>query len=190
MIEHFKDELRTDRITLKRHVFSVDLAKTIFSVVDSNRDHLSPWFIWMNNTSKVEDTVKFLLDSEREFKAGNKIEYGIYFEDEFVGGIGIFNIDKFKKSAELGYWLSSDFTRKGIMSEAVALVERELFLVWGLNRIQIKCDVQNVASGGVAKKCGFVFEGTLREDDFSKFYDSFRSTHVFSKLKSDFDKNN
>jgi RimJ/RimL family protein N-acetyltransferase len=76
------------------------------------------------------------------------------------------------------------------MSEAVGIIERELFLVRGLNRIQIKCDERNVASIGVAKKCGFLLEGTLREDDFSEFHNSFRNTHIFSKLKSDFDNKN
>lgn len=189
MITNFKDELGGERIVLKRNWFSVKLARVIFSVIDSNRDHLAPWFVWLEATTCVEDTLKFLLDCDKNYKSGERLEYGIYIDDKYVGSIGIFDICKVKRSAEIGYWLSSKFTRKGYMSEAIGIVERELFSSWGLNRIQIKCDVNNIASRRVAEKCGFILEGTLREDDFSNFHNAFRNTHILSKLKSDFDKN-
>jgi RimJ/RimL family protein N-acetyltransferase len=73
------------------------------------------------------------------------------------------------------------------MTEAVKIVEKEFFTN-GLNRIQIKCDERNIASSGVAKKCGYVFEGKFREDSYSEYFKDFRNTLVFSKLKSDFKK--
>lgn len=57
-----------------------------------------------------------------------------------------------------------------------------------LNRIQIKCDEKNEASFGVAKKCDYIYEGKYREESFSEYYNNFRNTLVFSKLKSDYKK--
>ena len=55
-----------------------------------------------------------------------------------------------------------------------------------LNRIQIKCDERNIPSAGVAKKCGYFFEGKLREDSINEHFGDFRNTLIFSKLKSEF----
>ena len=97
-------------------------------------------------------------------------------------------IDEKKKSAEIGYWLSSFHIRNGYMTEAVRILEKEAFERLKLNRIQIKCDEENKASFGVAKKCGYKYEGKLREDVFNEYFNDFRNTLVFSKLKSEYKK--
>ena len=151
---------------------------------------MRPWFPWEKKTLRVEDSLKYLFDKEKQVKAGEKLEYGIYIGKEYIGNIGIFNIDKEKKSAEIGYWLSLRFIRNGYTTEAVKILEKEFFTNSDLNRIQIKCDERNIASAGVAKKCGYVFEGKFREDSYSEHFKDFRSTLVFSKLKSEFKKEN
>jgi ribosomal-protein-serine acetyltransferase len=185
-MKKFKDTLKGKRIILKRTIPTIDLAKTIFSVVDANRSHLAPWFPWEEFTLKEEDSMKYLLDKEEETEKGKKVEYGIYVNNEYVGNIGVFDISEKNKSVEIGYWLSSNFTRKGYMTEAVKIVEKEFFKHFKVNRIQIKCDDDNEASIGVAKKCNYVFEGKLRKDDYSKRFRKFRNTVIFSKLKSEF----
>jgi len=182
-----KNKLIGKRIILKITKPDIVMAETIFRVISENRKHLRPWFTWEKATKKVEDSLKYLFDKEEKVKDGKKVEYGIYVDNEYVGNIGIFDIDRKKKSAEIGYWLSSKFTRKGYTTEAVKILEKEFFAN-GLNRIQIKCDERNIASSGVAKKCGYVFEGKFREDSYSEYFKDFRNTLVFSKLKSGFKK--
>ena len=84
--------------------------------------------------------------------------------------------------------MSSSHTRKGYMTEALRILEKEVFENLKLNRIQIKCDERNEASFGVAKKCGYQYEGKFREDSFSEHFNDFRNTLVFSKLKSEYKK--
>jgi RimJ/RimL family protein N-acetyltransferase len=55
-----------------------------------------------------------------------------------------------------------------------------------LNRIQIKCDKRNKASSWVAKKCNYKYEWTFRKNCFSEYFNDFRNTLVFSKLKSEY----
>ncbi len=182
-----KNKLIGERIVLKITRPDITIANTIFKAINENRKHLKPWFPWEKATKKVEDSLKYLFDKEEEVKEGKRVDYGIYLGDQYIGNIGIFDIDKNKKSAEIGYWLSLKFIRNGYTTEAVKIIEKEFFAN-GLNRIQIKCDERNIASSGVAKKCGYIFEGKLREDSYSEYFKDFRNTLVFSKLNSDFKK--
>lgn len=184
----FKNKIIGKRIVLKINKSSILMAKKMFEVVAGNRQHLKPWFSWEKSTKKVEDSLKFLFETDKKNKKGEAADYGIYLKNEYIGNIGIFNLDKEKKSGEIGYWLSAKFARNGYMSEAVGLLEKEFFTNNNLNRIQIRCDEKNIASLGVAKKCGYFFEGKFREDSYSEYFKNFRNTLVFSKLKSEFKK--
>jgi ribosomal-protein-serine acetyltransferase len=182
----FKNQLKGSRLILKRTKPTLKFAKSMFKVIDNNRKHLNPWFQWTPLTIKVEDSLKYLFDKEEETKNEKKIEYGLYVNNEYIGNISLFSIDKKNKSAEMGYWLSSTHTRNGYMSEAIKLLEEEAFETLKLNRIKIKCDEVNEASYGIAKKCGYKYEGKLREHSFNNYFNNFRNMLVFSKLKSDY----
>lgn len=186
MVLKFKDELIGERIILQINRFDIKLAEQIFQVVDKNRNYLSRWLPWPSSTNRIEDTLKFLQETENGIKEGKKVNYGIFLRNEYIGNLGVFDIDVENKSAEIGYWLSQDFVRKGYMTEAVQVIEKELFQNLGFNRIQIKCDALNEASSGVALKCGYKLEGLLREDSYIEDENRFRSTQIYSKLKSEY----
>lgn len=65
---------------------------------------------------------------------------------------------------ELGYWLRSGYTGKGLMREAITalcdMAEQEL----GAVRLEIRCDSRNLKSARVAEACDFGLEGTLRNE--------------------------
>jgi len=185
MLKKFKDQLKSKRLILKRNVPTVENAKNIFNTIKANRRHLRPWFPWEKETKVVEDSLKYLFSHEECAKKGEKAGYGIYLDGQFIGHLGIFDVSDKNKSGEIGYWLNKNYTRRGYMTEAVKLLEKEVFRV-GLNRIQIKCDKRNKASAGVALKCGYIFEGERRQDAYSEYFKDFRNTLIFSKLKSDF----
>ncbi len=105
---------------------------------------------------------------------------------EYIGNIGVFDIDKENKSAEIGYWLSKKFTGKGYISEAVKILEKEFFINLGFNRLQIKCDEENKASSKVALNCGYSLEGRIREEIYIKENNNFRNTLIYFKLKSEY----
>lgn len=103
-----------------------------------------------------------------------------------LGILVFFNISEKNKSGEIGYWISSEFTRKGYMTEAVGIIEKEVFDNFGINRISIKCDERNKASSGVAKKCGYKFEGKLREYSYNGYFKGFRNMLFYSKLVQEY----
>ena len=88
------------------------------------------------------------------------------------------------KRAEIGYWLDTDYTGKGLMSEAVSLIEKELFAN-DFNRLVIHTDVLNVKSANIPQRLGYVHEGILRQEVYSEPNNRYRDINVFSKLKAE-----
>lgn len=188
MVIKFKNQLKGDRLTLKIIKPSLKIAKSMFKVIDENRNYLELWLPLTKSILKVEDSLKYLFDTEKEIKEGKKIEYGIFIKNEYIGDISLVNINEKNKFGEIGYWLSSSHTKKGYMTEAVTIFEKEVFEKMKLNRIQIRCDEKNEASIRVAKKCGYIYEGKLREILFNEYLNSFCNALIFSKLKSEYKK--
>ena len=91
-------------------------------------------------------------------------------EDEtIIGSIWIFKPVPYFDALELGYAL---FDRKdhgrGLMTEAAGLVIDYLFKSSRMNRLEIRCDVDNGASARVAEKLGFNHEGIARQATLSR----------------------
>lgn len=62
-----KSKLNGKRIVLKRLKPTILAANIIFKVVDDNRQHLNPWFPWVHSELKVEDSFKYLLETNKKF---------------------------------------------------------------------------------------------------------------------------
>jgi RimJ/RimL family protein N-acetyltransferase len=65
--------------------------------------------------------------------------------------------------ANLGYWVRTSETGRGIASKATRLVAQFGFAELGLQRIEILAAVGNVASQRVAEKAGAVRECVARK---------------------------
>lgn len=79
--------------------------------------------------------------------------------DRPLGSIGLHPVEP--GVVEIGYWLCADARGRGITTEALRLAAR-LALDGGAERVQLRADVENVASCRVAEKAGFAREGVLR----------------------------
>jgi RimJ/RimL family protein N-acetyltransferase len=63
--------------------------------------------------------------------------------------------------AEIGYWMSAGARGRGIASRAVEAVAVWTFATQPVERLELLHSVNNPASCGVARKCGFVFDSVL-----------------------------
>jgi len=181
----FNEILEGERLTLKVTKPDIKFATDYFNLVEKNHFHLRKWLSWEKGMKTPEDALKYFFEKEEKTKNKEVVEYGIYFQAEYVGSISMFNINLEHSSCEVGYWITSDMAGHGIVTEAVKILEKEVFSNWQLNRIQLTCDPDNIASIKVAEKCGFLLEGLKRKDFFSPYFNHFRDTLIFSKLKSD-----
>lgn len=76
-----------------------------------------------------------------------------------LGSIGL--VPQPNDVVEIGYWLRADARGNGFMTRALVLATRWA-LERGAARVQLRADVENVASCRVAEKAGFTREGVLR----------------------------
>lgn len=63
------------------------------------------------------------------------------------------------KSAYLGYYASAEYAGKGLMSQVLQLVLKEIFTTLNLHRIEANVQPTNTASIKLATKNGFIKEG-------------------------------
>jgi ribosomal-protein-alanine N-acetyltransferase len=82
-----------------------------------------------------------------------------------IGSISVVSQNADIRKAEIGYCIGKAWWHQGIVSEALQAVMDFLFDEVGMNRIEARYDSRNPHSGGVMKKCGMQYEGTLRQSD-------------------------
>lgn len=84
-------------------------------------------------------------------------------EDTIVGAVSYFKNAAYVNGYEIGYQIYRKENRgKGYTSEALKLFSAFLFEHYNISRLQICMEKDNLASEAVAKKCGFQFEGIMR----------------------------
>lgn len=106
--------------------------------------------------------------------------------DECIGQIAYFLVDSKNHFAEIEYCIGSEFQCRGYATEAARAVIEYGFDRIGLHKVQICTKTINVQSKRVIEKCGFTYEGTLR--DYFFMNGEYVGRHYFSMLRSEFEK--
>jgi len=105
------------------------------------------------------------------WRSGSNATFGIHIDaiDGVAGGIGVrFLADLDDGCAEIGYWVAAEARGRGVATAATRAAARWAFgAVPELARIQLRADVENVASNRVAEKAGFTREGVLRAQRYN-----------------------
>ncbi|MFT4243902.1 MAG: GNAT family N-acetyltransferase [Candidatus Woesearchaeota archaeon] len=185
-LRKFRKKLQAGKIELKVINPEWESAEEVFRVVDRNREYLSRWLPWVKHNTTPEDSLKFLQDSYNEFENRVKATYGIFLEREYAGHIGLVSFDTTSRSAELGYWISEHLRSQGIIPNSVKILEKELFERFGFDRVHIRCDDRNEASGRVAQKCGYTLQYLVEENEYIESEDIFKKTRVYTKLRHEY----
>lgn len=98
---------------------------------------------------------------------------------EAVGGIGIHPQDDiYEKNAELGYWLSEQHWRKGIMTAAIREMLCFGFSKLAINRIFAISFGSNEGSKKVLVKAGFQLESILEKTIYKN--GEYQDEHIYS----------
>ncbi len=104
--------------------------------------------------------------------------------NEPIGTIGVVGLKELLKATEVGYCIGSKWWNNGIVTEALTAIIHFLFNEVKVNRIESQHDPNNVNSGKVLLKCGFKYEGTLREADVNN--KGIVDTAIYSLLASEY----
>ena len=159
-------------------------AKEKYDSAMKSREQLLPWLPWVhfydNQENGAEMMAKFQRSKVKEFEEKTNYCYDIFYDGQFAGSIEVMHVSEMNKKCEIGYWLDSDMTGKGIMTTCVKALTELLFDRLSMHRIAILAAPENAASCAVAERCGYEKEALLREDQVleDKFYD----TVIYAKL--------
>ena len=108
-----------------------------------------------------------LKDWTASYERNDYYQWAIEFEGQAVGSISVVDSNEKAQSFHIGYCIGRKWWHKGITSEAMKAVMGYLFDEVGVMRIDARHDPRNPHSGGVMKKCGMKYEGTLRRSDWN-----------------------
>jgi len=104
---------------------------------------------------------------------------------ECIGQIAYFLVDSKNHFAEIEYCIGAEFQCKGYATEATRAVIAFGFKEMNLHKVQICTKTINAPSKRVIEKCGFTYEGTLR--DYFFMNGEYVGRHYFSILRSEYE---
>ena len=121
-----------------------------------------PWMEWCLPGFSHDEAERFLRTQEEAWASRSEFSLSILQNETLLGICSLNQINPGHRFANLGYWVRTSATGRGVATAAVSqLVEfarRETDLV----RLEIVVAVGNAASARVAEKAGAALEGTLR----------------------------
>ena len=137
----------------------------MYEAVRESVAEVSPWLPWCHEGYTVEETTSFVMAREEAWKNDEAYAFGVFdaASGTYLGGVGLNFINRVHQCANLGYWVRSSRTGRGVASAATRLASRFALERLGFQRIEILAAVGNHASRRVAEKAGAALEGTLRK---------------------------
>lgn len=115
--------------------------------------------------STREEVNKLLDKYMNSYKNADYYRWAVIFKNtnECIGQVAYFLVDNKNHFAEIEYCIGSGFQRRGLATEATKAVIKYGFEKINLHKVQICHKSINIPSRKVIEKCGFVYEGTLRD---------------------------
>ena len=149
----------TDGLRIRRYNSS-DVALLHDAIVDST-DHLTPWMAWISfEPLSLSDRTRLLESWSHQWDNREDFLMGVFIEDELVASTGLHPRGG-ADVVEIGYWVHARHVRHAVATRVVNALTAIAFETWDhIDRVEIHVDANNVASGRVAERCGYVLSGS------------------------------
>lgn len=118
----------------------------------------------------VSEARRIIKNWQKKYHKNEGLRWGIATKEDnkIIGSCGYHNWEKEHYKAEIGFELTPEFWRRGVMTEILQPILTYGFENMELNRIEALYDPENSASKRTLEKAGFIYEGTLRKSAFEK----------------------
>ncbi len=142
-------------------------AFTLAEVYRANRERLKEDF--PNRIERVVDAESaeaFIWERAQMWEKCDAFHFGIWNKTSklYAGEVCFKNLVWSVPKADIGYYVVQEYEGKGLMSASVRLLLPFAFEHLRIEKLQLRCSTENVASRRVAERCGFMLEGVLRND--------------------------
>lgn len=134
--------------------------------VRASLPELEQWLPWAIGYDRSV-AHRFIRDSASAWNDARAYDFAIRLHEEpdfHVGNISVWPTSPANRVGEIGYWVRSDLTGEGIGTEVTARAVQVGFDELSYHKIILRIAVGNERSDRIAKRLGFTFEGTLRDE--------------------------
>jgi RimJ/RimL family protein N-acetyltransferase len=137
----------------------------LLEAVRESVNEICAWMVWCRPDYSLADSASFISSCAADWREGRRYSFVIFdpSDGSFLGSVGLSEIHPAHKFANVGYWVRTGMTRRGVASAALRLAARFAFERRDLRRLDIVMPADNRASGLVAKKAGAKLEGLMRD---------------------------
>lgn len=175
--------VETERLILRRFEYSDDDSMLRNWIADEKIQTM-----YSEPVYSTKEEVKGLLD--KYIGSYEKTDYYRWAviekaSGECIGQIAYFLVDNKNHFAEIEYCIGSDYQCNGYATEATKAVIAFGFDNINLHKVQICTKTINAPSKRVIEKCGFTYEGTLR--DYFNMNGKYVGRLYFSILRSEYE---
>ena len=119
--------------------------------------------LWNGGGVRSRVDAMVLLGRRLDWSSGDSASWAVVgATDDLLGSVSLHSIDRLQNDAEIGYWTTPSARGRGVAAAAVDAVCRWGFGALPIDRIELCHAAENTASGRVAEKAGFTYEGHLR----------------------------
>lgn len=159
------ERITTERYLLRR--FARRDGDPVFEAVEASMPDLVDWLPWAHSGYTRDEATAYIRESHQSWKEGRAFDFAIRSIDDpdrHLGNMSIWHVSRLGKVGEIGYWVRSDATSKGVATETAQAMLSLGFHTLGMHKITLRIAVGNEASVKVAEKLNFTREGVLREE--------------------------
>lgn len=116
----------------------------------------------------IDDAVELIEKLDKIYKNHEGVSWTMTLKgfDRFIGNIGIWSFELDNHRTLIGYSLLPDYEGKGYMSETLRAVTLYACNVLGFHTLEARINPDNIRSGKLLERNGFVKEGYLKENYF------------------------
>lgn len=157
-------ETLTDGVVVLRRWRPDDAAASVACVTGSLAA-LEPWMPWASRHYSLDSARQFLASAHAAWLAGEEFHYAFTMGHGRPpqGSFSLLRPRSGKPDTlEVGYWLATELTGRGLASRATALVTRAAFEI-GAEAVQIGHREGNVRSAAIPRRLGFVCLGVTAQ---------------------------
>ena len=177
------DTITTDRLILRRFEYSDDDSMLRNWIADEKIQSMYSEPVYSTKEEVKELLDKYIGSYERpDYYRWAVIEKA---SGECIGQIAYFLVDSKNHFAEIEYCIGAEFQCRGYATEATKVVIAFGFDRINLHKVQICTKTINKPSRRVIEKCGFTYEGTLR--DYFFMNGEYVGRHYFSILREEYE---
>lgn len=149
-------------VTIRR--YEPEDAERIFEAARESMAEISPWMPWCHPAYALEEARAWTAHCGVVWRERREFNFVIEGESgAFLGACGLNQIRWEEGTANLGYWVRTSATGRGVATAAVRRLAEFAFGRTELVRLEIVSAVENVASQRVAEKCGARREGLVAD---------------------------